>query len=211
MVETLAALHRFDWRAAGLADFGRPDGYIGRQVERWSKQYQLSETEPIPAMDQLTAWLKERIPPDGAATIAHGDYRLGNLIIHPAEARIVAVLDWEISTIGHPLADLAYAAQSYRQPRDGQSYRGLGGLDLAGLGIPSEEEFVAAYCAATGREAIADWPFFVAFSLFRTVSICQGVYARSLQGNAADRTADQYGAIAKRSAELGWQVAQEYR
>ena len=209
MIAVLAELHGFDWRAGGLEGFGRPQGYVARQIERWSQQYKLAETEPIAEMDRLIAWLRERRPEEGAATIAHGDYRLGNLILHPSEPRILAVLDWEIATIGDPLADLGYAAIAYRRGREGVRLDGLLGLDLAALGIPDEAAFVAAYCALTGRAGIPDWPFYLAFSLFRLAAIAQGVYARSLQGNAADRSAGQFGIIARGTAEAGWSVARQ--
>jgi aminoglycoside phosphotransferase (APT) family kinase protein len=207
MAETLAKLHAVDWQACGLSTFGRPEGYLTRQVERWTKQYIATKTDDIPAMDQLMAWLPAHTPPSHEAAIAHGDYRLGNLLIHPAAPKVVAIVDWELATIGHPLADLAYACMAYRMPTDDPVFAGLGGVDLKQLGIPTEDELVSVYCRASGRAEIPHWPFYLAFSYFRLAGITQGVYARSLQGNASDLKAKYYGAVAKTSAQIGWSVA----
>jgi len=200
----IAALHSVDYAAVGLADFGRPGEYIARQVARWSKQYQASETEKIEAMDNLIAWLPQNIPPGDETRIVHGDYRIDNLIYHPAEPRIMAVLDWELSTLGHPLADFAYHCMVWRIPPG--TFRGLAGIDFAALGIPTEQEYLAAYCRRTGREAVAvrDWEYYMAYNLFRIAAIAQGVMARALQGNASSAEAMQTGRAARPLAELAW-------
>jgi len=180
---TLAKLHQVDFEAVGLGDYGRPGNYFERQVARWTRQYVDAKTEDIPAMDALIAELPGRIPMDQSVSIAHGDYRLENVMYHPAEPRIIAVLDWELSTIGHPLADIAYNAFLWRS--HSPSWGSLDGVDFAASGIPTEAEYVAAYCRRTGREGIEDWPFLMAFSIFRLASISQGVYRRVLAGVAA--------------------------
>ncbi len=205
--ETLAALHEVDFRAIGLADYGRTDGYAARQVKRWSDQYEKAKTTHIEAMDKLIAWLKASIPANDEAAITHGDYRIGNLMFEEDEPHIVAVLDWELSTLGHPLADLGYVCMGYRIPANVPFLNGLRGLDLPALGIPTEEETVAAYCRRAGRDTVPDLTFFVALSFFRYASIAQGVYARSLQGNAADKRAGMAGQAAIALAEEGWRIA----
>ncbi|MCR5879887.1 phosphotransferase family protein [Phenylobacterium sp. J367] len=185
---TLAKLHQVDFEAVGLGDYGRPGNYFERQVARWTRQYRDAESESIPAMDALIAELPARIPADQSVSIAHGDYRLENVMYHPTEPRIIAVLDWELSTIGHPLADIAYNGFIWRS--HSPSWGSLDGVDLAASGIPTEAEYVAAYCRRTGRDHIEDWPFLMAFSIFRLASISQGVYRRVLAGVAAsDREA----------------------
>eukprot|EP01041_Mallomonas_annulata_P020972 gene20972-40911_t len=180
---TLAKLHKVDFEAVGLGDYGRSGNYFERQVARWTRQYRDAQTEEIPAMEALIAELPARIPADQSVTIAHGDYRLENVMYHPTEPRIIAVLDWELSTIGHPLADIAYNGFIWRSHSPG--WGSLDGVDFAASGIPTEEAYVAAYCRRTGREAIADWPFYMAFGIFRLASISQGVYRRILGGNAS--------------------------
>ncbi len=180
---TLAKLHKVDFEAVGLGDYGRPGNYFERQVARWTRQYRDAQTEEIPAMEALIAELPGRIPADQSVTIAHGDYRLENVMYHPTEPRIIAVLDWELSTIGHPLADIAYNGFIWRSHSPG--WGSLDGVDFATCGIPTEEAYVAAYCRRTGRDAIADWPFYMAFGIFRLASISQGVYRRILGGNAS--------------------------
>ncbi len=177
---TLAKLHKVDFEAVGLGDYGRPGNYFERQVARWTRQYRDAATDPIPAMDALIEKLPARIPSDQSVSIAHGDYRLENVMYHPTEPRIVAVLDWELSTIGHPLADIAYNAFIWRS--HSPSWGSLDGVDLKAAGIPTEAEYVAKYCERTGRQEIEDWPFLMAFSIFRLASISQGVYARTLAG-----------------------------
>ncbi|MGD9536155.1 MAG: phosphotransferase [Alphaproteobacteria bacterium] len=200
MNTTLAALHMLDWKAAGLEGFGKPDGYIARQVALWTRQYESARRDDIPAMDELIRRLPALIPPGDETAIAHGDFRLGNLILHPSEPRVIAVLDWELSTIGHPLSDLAYNCLAYHLEAGGAIVPGLAGLELAALGIPSEADYVAAYAARRGRGPIERWPFYVAFALFRYASIVQGVYDRALKGNAASETAMAYGAAVPRLA-----------
>ncbi len=207
MNRTLAGLHRVDWRAAGLADFGRPQNYAARQVARWSKQYRASATAELPAMDRLIDWLPAHLPAAADAAIAHGDFRLENLIFDRSRPVVRAVLDWELSTLGDPLGDLAYNCMLYRLPAAGLAVPGLGGLDLAALGLPGEADYVAAYCRRTGRDGIADWRFYLAFSLFRMAAILQGVYARALQGNAASPTAAAMGEMPGVLAEIGWSLA----
>jgi aminoglycoside phosphotransferase (APT) family kinase protein len=180
---TLAKLHQVDYAAVGLADYGRPGGYFERQIGRWTKQYRGAETEAIPAMERLIAELPARLPADDTVTIAHGDYRLENVMFHPREPRLIAVLDWELSTLGHPLADLAYNAFLWRS--DSAGWGSLQGVDFATSGIPTERQYVEAYRRRTGRGEIADWPFYVAFGVFRLASISQGVYGRILAGNAS--------------------------
>jgi len=208
MNEVLARLHSVDWRAVGLEDFGKPTDYVARQVSRWTRQYVASRTGPIPSMERLIEWLPAHIPPDGETAIAHGDYRLDNLVLHPVEPRVVAVLDWELSTLGHPVADLAYNCMTYRLP-EGPLWKGLGALDCVSLGIPSERDYVAAYCRRTGRSDIRDWGFFMAFGLFRLASICQGVYARAIQGNASSENALEVGRKAPMLADAAWTIARD--
>ncbi|MGH6964020.1 MAG: phosphotransferase [Phenylobacterium sp.] len=180
---TLAKLHAVDFEAAGLGDYGRPGNYFERQVARWTRQYRDAESESIPAMEALIAELPGRIPVDQSVSIAHGDYRLENVMFHPTEPRLIAVLDWELSTIGHPLADIAYNGFLWRSHSPG--WGSLDGVDFAASGIPTEEAYVAAYCRRTGRSGIDDWAFYMAFGIFRLASIGQGVYRRVLAGNAA--------------------------
>lgn len=210
MNRTLARLHTVDWRAAGLSDFGKPVDYVARQISRWTRQYEAARHREIPAMEALIEWLPDQIPGCGAGreetTIAHGDFRLDNMILHPTEPRVVALVDWELSTLGHPLADLAYNCMTYHLPR-GVRWKGLDGVDRAALGIPSEEDYVAAYCRRTGRDGVPDWHFFMAFGLFRLAAICQGVYTRAMQGNASSRNAFEIGRKAPYLAETGWRIA----
>jgi aminoglycoside phosphotransferase (APT) family kinase protein len=180
---TLAKLHGVDFEAVGLGDYGRHGSYFERQVARWTRQYRDAESESIPAMDALIERLPARIPADQSVSIAHGDYRLENVMYHPTEPRIIAVLDWELSTIGHPLADIAYNAFIWRSHAPG--WGSLDGVDLKTSGIPTEAEYVDAYRRRTGRAEIADWPFYMAFGIFRLASISQGVYRRILSGTLA--------------------------
>lgn len=209
MNETMARLHKVDFRAVGLEGFGRPTGYVARQVARWTKQYKAAEMEPIPAMDHLTEWLARHIPADDETAIAHGDFRLGNLILHPTEPRVVAVLDWELSTLGHPIADLAWNCLSYHYPPEVGDTGSFAGRNLKELGIPTEEEFLEAYCRRTGRRKIENWNFFVAFSFFRGAAIQQGIALRAKLGNASAPDAADRGRRAGVSAQLGWEIAQK--
>lgn len=198
----IATLHGLDPAALGLADFGRPGNYLARQIDRWTRQYRASETERIEAMDRLIDWLPGALPPGEEIRIVHGDYRIDNVIFDPREPRILAVIDWELSTLGHPLADFAYHAMAWRlSPGE---FRGLLGQDLAALGIPSEDEYVRSYCRRTGREAIGHWDYYLAYNMFRLAAILQGVMARALQGNAASAGAIEAGRRARPMAEAGW-------
>lgn len=206
MNRILAALHRVDWRAAGLEGFGRADGYIARQVARWSRQYAASQPAPVPAMDRLIEWLPAHLPASDEAAIVHGDYRVGNLIFHPTEPRIVAVLDWELATIGHPLADLAYNCLAYRLA--GTHDHGFPPGDLGALGLPREADYVAAYGARAGRSFIEAWEFFIVFAMFRIAAILAGVHRRGLDGNAADARALEASRDYRLIAERAWQIAE---
>lgn len=204
MNRVIAALHAVDYNAVGLAGYGKPDKYLERQVARWSKQYRASETEKIEAMDKLIDWLPRNIPPGEETSIVHGDFRLDNTVFHPTEPRMLAVLDWELSTLGHPLADFAYHCMAWRLS-PGQ-FRGLAGHDLAALGIPSEADYVAAYCHRNGRDPIApkEWEYYMAFNMFRLAGILQGIMARALQGNASSAEAIEAGKRARPLAEEAW-------
>lgn len=205
----ISRLHRVDYRAAGLEDFGKPGDYVARQVSRWSKQYQASETQKIEAMDNLIGWLPKNIPPAGATSVVHGDFRLDNAIFHPTEPRVLAVLDWELSTIGDSLADFSYHCMSWHIP-PGQ-FRGIAGLDLAALGIPSEQAYVQKYCERTGRSAInpSTWDYYMAYNLFRMAAILQGIAKRVLDGTAASTHAAEAGSRAPLLAELGWRQVEK--
>jgi aminoglycoside phosphotransferase (APT) family kinase protein len=203
MNDVLARLHKVDPAEVGLADYGRSGQYIARQVARWSKQYAELKTDDIPAMDKLSAWLPQHIPADDPTTIVHGDYRLGNLIVHPTEPRIVAVLDWELSTLGHPLCDIAYNCLGYHLP---DPPHGFANADFARLGLPTEQDYVAAYCWRTGRESIPHWNYYLAFSLFRLAAIAQGVYRRGLQGNSSNPESIKMSRSPRERAELAWSL-----
>ena len=200
----IAALHRVDYTERGLADYGKPGNYFARQIARWTKQYQASETETIEAMNRLIEWLPANIPGDDETTIVHGDYRIDNMVFHPTEPRIVAVLDWELSTLGHPLADFSFHCMSWHVPPG--AFRGLLGHDLAALGIPLEKEYVAEYCRSVGRAPIDPdhWDFYMAYNMFRAAGILQGIMKRVVDGTAASQHALQAGQAAPRLAELGW-------
>lgn len=200
-MQQMAAMHAVDYVAAGLEDFGRPGNYYARQISRWSKQYEASKTDALPEMDELLTWLEANTPESDEASLVHGDYRIGNCIVHPTEPRIVAILDWELSTIGHPLGDLAYAAMMH--------YQGIAEEPVSAEGIPTEEEMVARYCDLSGRSPIDNWRFYVAYSLFRTAAILQGVYKRGLDGNASSEHWRDYGERAKKIAKSAWQLVTE--
>jgi aminoglycoside phosphotransferase (APT) family kinase protein len=207
MNAALAQLHAVRPEAVGLADYGRPGNYMARQIERWSKQYRASETERIEEMERLMAWLPEHLAAhdDAAVSVVHGDCRMDNFVFHPSAPRVVAILDWELSTLGSPLADFAYNVMTWRiQPG---LFRGLAGSDLVALGIPGEAEYVAAYCARSGRAGIPGLPFYLAFNLFRLAAIMQGIMRRVLDGTAVGPDAEANGRLARPIAELGWQVA----
>jgi aminoglycoside phosphotransferase (APT) family kinase protein len=206
LARIMACLHNVDVDAVGLSEFGRPGNYYERQIGRWSKQYIASKTEQIDAMDALMAWLPDNIPEQKKTVIVHGDFRLGNMLIHPAEPKIVAVLDWELSTLGDGLADLGYLCQDYHA--DSYFSEGLGSANLTSLGIPTEDEFVAEYCAHANIDSIINWSFYLIYNMFRSAAIIQGVYKRGLDGNASSDTATEYGAIARLRAERAWKLLQ---
>lgn len=205
MADVLARLHGIDVASVGLGDYGKPGNYYARQIARWSQQYVAAKTGEIAAMDRLMEWLPQHIPPGDEIAIVHGDYRVENLIFHPTEPHIVAIVDWELSTLGHPLADLAYNCLTYHLAPEA-----LGRVEASDpdrTGTPDEAAYVASYCRRTGRTEIPDWHFYLAFSMFRLASILQGVYARGLQGNAASAHALQRGAAARQIAERAWDTA----
>jgi aminoglycoside phosphotransferase (APT) family kinase protein len=186
MNAALALLHGIDPASAGLSDYGKPGNYFARQTQRWTEQYRASETAEIAEMNQLIDWLAANLPPDdGRVALVHGDYRIDNMIFAKDSPKLLAVLDWELSTLGHPFADLAYQCMQWRLPNAGD-FRGLAGLDRAALGIPSDEEYVAAYCRRMRLDGVPHWSFLIAFSFFRIAAIAQGVYKRALDGNASN-------------------------
>lgn len=203
MNATLAALHDVDVEAVGLADFGKPGSYFARQLSRWTSQYRASETETIRQMDELISWLERELPADdGVVALVHGDYRLDNMVFAHDRPEIIGVLDWELSTLGHPYSDLAYQCMQWRLPHT-SGFRGLGGTDRNTLGIPSEMEYVERYCGRRGIGEIDNWRFYIAFSFFRLVAIIQGVYKRALDGNASNpEKARAYGQAVPLMAEL---------
>ena len=206
--ETIARLHSFDFGAMGLGDYGKPGNYFARQISRWSGQYRASETSDVASMNALIEWLPDNIPPDESESIVHGDFRLDNMIIHPTEPRVIAVLDWELSTIGHPLADFTYHLMSWQMPDIGIGSAGLLGLPLAELGIPDEEAYTALYCERTGRESgIANRNFYSAFNFFRLAAILQGIAGRVRDGTASSAHAGQAVNAVQPLADLGWQFA----
>ncbi len=209
MNRVIAALHKVDVAAVGLTDFGRPGNYFARQISRWSKQYLLSETEKIPAMDRLIEWLPQHIPEGDESAIVHGDYRLDNMMFDRERPRVLAVLDWELSTIGHPLADFSYHCMSWHIP-PGQ-FRGIAGLDLAALGIPSEADYMRRYCARTGRQHIDHWDFYLAYNCFRLAGILQGIVKRALDGTASSPQALEQGKRVRPLAEMAWAFAEKVR
>jgi aminoglycoside phosphotransferase (APT) family kinase protein len=201
----LAAIHRVDVDAVGLANYGRPGHYLSRQIERWTRQYRASQTEEMDAMERLIEWLPANLPTgldDEPGALVHGDYRMDNLIFHPKEPRVLAVIDWELSTLGHPLADLAYHLMSWRVTPD--EFRGLKGYDLPSLGVPDEASHLAAYQRHGGRSAGGHWDYVMAFNMFRMAAILQGILARSLQGNASASDARATGERARKLAQAGW-------
>ena len=217
MNRVIAALHSVDVAAAGLAGYGRPGNYFERQIGRWGKQYVAAVTEPIDEMDRLIEWLPVHLPASALdasqVSVVHGDYRLDNLVFDKTEPRVIAVLDWELSTLGHPLADFSYHCMAWHIPPG--VFRGIGGLDLAALGIPDEREYVSRYCARVGRgtvdELMADWNFYLAYNLFRLASIMQGIAKRAVDGTAASEQARASGAATRTLAQMAWQFAQQAR
>ncbi len=211
MNETLSRLHQIDFQAIGLGDFGKPGNYFSRQISRWGKQYLASETRKISAMDKLLVWLPANIPPGERNAIVHGDYRLDNMILHPTEARVLAVLDWEISTIGDPLGDFTYHLMQWRMPAGGTGggTGSLAGMDLAALGIPTEAEYTARYCARTGRSAIPaeHMDFYMAYNFFRIAAILQGIAGRVRDGTASSAHALQMAESVEPLGNLAWSFA----
>jgi aminoglycoside phosphotransferase (APT) family kinase protein len=207
MNQTLAALHAIDPDAVGLGGYGRKGAYVERQVARWSKQYLEDEAAGRhPSMDRLVEWLPRHLPRQEETTVVHGDFRADNMIFHPTEPRVVAVLDWELSTLGDPLADFAYHAMTYRMPREVQG--GIAGLDAASHGLPTEAEYVAAYCRRTGRESLAQLDYYIAFNMFRFAAILHGIQGRVLRGTAANAQARQMGELFRQVADLAWVQAE---
>jgi len=221
MNRVIAALHKVNYAERGLADYGKPGNYVERQISRWGKQYRASAdgagalSQPIPEMEQLIAWLPAHLPASARdaslVSIVHGDYRLDNLMFHPSEPRVIAVLDWELSTLGHPLADFAYHCMAWHIPPG--MFRGIGGLDLATLGIPSEDEYIRLYCERTGlatpERLRADWNFYLAYNMFRIAAILQGIAKRVENGTASSAQAQKSAAGARPMAAMAWQFAQQ--
>ncbi len=207
MNRVIAALHKVDYAAIGLADYGKPGNYFARQIARWSKQYKASETEKIDAMDKLIEWLPQNIPTDEESSIVHGDYRLDNMIFHPTEPKILAILDWELSTLGHPLADFSYHCMTWNLSTN--EFRGMAGVDLKSLGIPTQDEYVAMYCQRTGRSKIDNWDFYMAYNMFRLAGILQGIMGRVVDGTASSLQAIESGKRARPMAEAGWRQVEK--
>ena len=202
MIRVLAALHSVDYEALGLSAFGKPGNYFARQIGRWSKQYVSAKTDDIPSMENLMNYLPQNVPTDDTTCIAHGDYRLENMLFHPTEPKILALLDWELSTLGHPLGDLAYSCGAYHYNMPGNP--SLVGICGAKTGIPTESEFVEEYCRRIGREGIPNWNFYMAFAFFRLASILQGVYKRGLMGTASSTRALERGSLTRSISDLAW-------
>ncbi|MGH1371751.1 MAG: phosphotransferase [Cellvibrionaceae bacterium] len=202
MNRVLAELHSVDVDAVGLSDYGRPGNYFARQISRWSKQYRATETETLESMERLLQWLPENMPEDdGKVALAHGDFRLDNMMFHPTKSTVLALVDWELSTLGHPFADLAYQCMQWRMPHGGVM-SGLGGIDRQSLGIPTEQEYVQAYCQRMGIDEITNWNFYLAFSFFRLAAILQGVKKRAQEGNASSDKAQQMGELVEPLANM---------
>ena len=209
MNETLARLHMLDYEKLGLSDFGKPGNYIARQISRWTKQYQLSETETIDEMNKLIEWLPANLPPGERSSIVHGDYRLDNMILHPTEAKVIAVLDWELCTIGDPMADFTYHLMQWQMPAGGGTAgtTTLLGADLNALGIPSMDEYTAMYCRRTGRDTTPNMDYYAAYNFFRLAGILQGIVGRVRDGTAANANAAQSAAAVRPLAETAWAFA----
>ena len=201
MNRVLVELHSLDYRHVGLEHFGKPGDYCVRQLKRWLTQYRDAETGAVAGMDVLADWLPANLPDDdGRTSLVHGDFRLDNLIFHPDENRVIAILDWELSTLGHPFVDLAYQCMQWRLPADMEVLRGLGGIDRSALGIPTESEYLASYCRRCDLDEIPHWPFYLVLNFFRLAAICQGIYKRALDGNASGAQALQYEQAAEKIA-----------
>lgn len=199
-IRVLATLHSIDYEKIGLGDFGKPGNYFERQISRWTRQYQASRTDDLQSMNRLMDWLPSNVPEDDATRLVHGDYRIDNVIFHPSEPRILGVVDWELATLGHPLADLAYYCQAYHVATPHQP-RLMGGAD-----VPSEDEVISSYCRLTGRDGVPDWSFYLAFSMFRLAAIGQGVYKRGLDGNASSTRALEMRRLVKLVSDAAWQL-----
>lgn len=208
MNRVIAALHSVDYATVGLETFGKPGNYFGRQIARWSRQYKEANTEDIPALHALIEWLPANIPVGEQTSIVHGDYRLDNLVLHPTEPRAIGLLDWELATLGHPLADFAYHCMSWHIPAS--LWRGIGGLDLVALGIPDEAQYLKRYSQTTGLDGAEHWDFYIAYNLFRMAAILQGIARRAADGTAASSDALETGNKARPLAEIGWKYAQRY-
>lgn len=206
MVDTLAALHAIDHEAVGLGDFGRPGNYMQRQIDRWTKQYRAAQTDDIREVEQLIEWLPRTLPEQAGISIIHGDYRLDNLIYAADAPRVRAVLDWELATIGDPLADFAYLAMNWVLPHDGRA--ALGGVDLVEADVPTLDDIVARYCAATGRDGLPGLHWYFAYNLFRAVGIIQGIKKRMIDGNASNAQAAETVARLRSIARAGWAQAE---
>ncbi|MCF8467166.1 MAG: phosphotransferase family protein [Sneathiella sp.] len=207
MNAAMASLHMVDYKAVGLETFGKPTDYLARQINRWTKQYRASETEKIDAMDNLMDWLPDNIPPGDETAIVHGDYRLDNTVLDKGTHRVTAILDWELATLGHPLADFSYHCMTWRL--EPELFRGLNGLDLPALGIPTEAQYVKAYCERTGRDSIENWDFYAAYNMFRLAAILQGIVGRVKDGTASNKNAADVAVRVEPLAIRGWEQAEK--
>ncbi len=203
MNAVIGRLHAVDFEDVGLSEFGRPGGFVGRQIRRWSRQYLESGEEPIEELDRLCEWLPEHLPDRDETTVVHGDYRIDNMIFHATEPRVAAVLDWELSTLGDPIGDFAYHVMQWRLPQ--HVFRGLRGSEFDALGIPTEEQYVAAYCERTGRDEIPHWDYYMAYCMFRLSAILHGILVRVRRGTAASAHGAEMGDLARPIAELAWE------
>ena len=211
MNQTMVELHSFDYQAAGLGDFGKAQGYVARQIKRWSEQYRLSQTRDVAEMNRLMDWLPGACPESSRSSLVHGDYRLDNMILHPSEPRILAVLDWELSTLGDPIGDFTYHCMQWRMPdtKSGQGTGSLVGIDLEALGIPSLDDYVAQYCERMGFDGIENVDFYFAYNFFRIAAILQGIVGRVRDGTATSPHAEAKAELVQPLAEVGWSYAQK--
>ena len=207
MIRVLAKLHSVDYGALDLENYGKPGNYFRRQIDRWSRQYEAAKTDEIPSMERLMQYLPANVPPEDTSCIVHGDYRMGNMLFHPTEPKVAALLDWELSTLGHPLGDLGYSCMFYHSGIAGNIR--LDGPECCLAGIPTEQEFIEEYCRLTGREGIPQWNFYLAFSFFRLASILQGVYKRGITGNASSTEAVERGKLARQVADIAWELVEK--
>jgi aminoglycoside phosphotransferase (APT) family kinase protein len=207
MNEAMAALHKVDYTAVGLGDFGKVGEYRERQIHRWSKTYRISEMEPIAEMDRLIEWLPKNIPAGDETTLIHGDFRMDNMVFHPTEPKVIALLDWELATLGHPVGDFTYTMMGWRLDKD--LFRGIADADIEGLGIPTEAQQIAHYCALTGRAGIPDLEWYFAYNMFRLAAILQGIAKRAADGTAASEHAFEQGRRARPLAEAAWKQVEK--